>query len=73
MKVLVSAASKYGATSEIAQAVADVLAGRDLEVMVIPPPEVGAVEEFDAVVARAVALHPEVNARRAGYVVERGG
>jgi menaquinone-dependent protoporphyrinogen oxidase len=50
MKVLVSAASKYGATSEIAQAVADVLAGRGLEVTVIPPPEVGAAEEFDAVV-----------------------
>ena len=50
MKVLVSAASKYGATSEIAQAVAEVLAGRGLEVTMLPPPEVGAVGEFDAVV-----------------------
>jgi menaquinone-dependent protoporphyrinogen oxidase len=50
MKVLVCAASKYGATSEIAQAVADVLAGRGCEVTVLPPQEVGAVEEFDAVV-----------------------
>ena len=50
MKVLVCAASKYGATSEIAQAVADLLAKRGLEVTVIPPQEVGAVEEFDAVV-----------------------
>ena len=50
MKVLVSAASKYGATSEIAQAVADVLAERGCEVTVIPPPEVGGVGEFDAVV-----------------------
>lgn len=50
MKVLVSAASKYGATSEIAQAVAEVLAGRGLEVTMLPPQEVGAVEEFDAVV-----------------------
>ncbi len=50
MKVLVSAASKYGATSEIAQAVAEVLAGRGLEITVLPPQEVGAVEEFDAVV-----------------------
>ncbi len=50
MKVLVCAASKYGATSEIAQAVAEVLAGRGLEVTVLPPQEVGAVEEFDAVV-----------------------
>ena len=50
MKVLVCVASKYGATSEIAQAVADVLAERGCEDTVLPPPEVGAVEEFDAVV-----------------------
>jgi menaquinone-dependent protoporphyrinogen oxidase len=50
MKVLVCAASKYGATSEIAQAVADVLAERGCEVTVLPPPEVGGVGEFDAVV-----------------------
>jgi len=50
MKVLVCAASKYGATSEIAQAVADVLAERGCEVTVLPPDKVGAVEEFDAVV-----------------------
>ena len=50
MKVLICAASKYGATSEIVQAVADVLAGRGCEVTVLPPQEVGTVEEFDAVV-----------------------
>ena len=50
MKVLVCAASKYGATSEIAQAVADVLAGRGCTVTVLPPEKVSAVEEFDAVV-----------------------
>jgi menaquinone-dependent protoporphyrinogen oxidase len=50
MKVLVCAASKYGATSEIAQAVADVLAGKGLEVLVAPPGQAGAIEEFDAVV-----------------------
>jgi menaquinone-dependent protoporphyrinogen oxidase len=50
MKVLVSAASKYGATSEIAQAVADALAARGLEVTVVPPAQAGAIEEFDAVV-----------------------
>ncbi|MGO8981455.1 MAG: flavodoxin domain-containing protein [Streptosporangiaceae bacterium] len=50
MKVLVCAASKYGATSEIAQAVAEVLAERGCEVTVLPPEKVGAVEEFDAVV-----------------------
>jgi hypothetical protein len=50
MKVLVCAATKYGATGEIAEAVADVLAAKGLEVTVIPPEKVGAVEEFDAVV-----------------------
>ena len=50
MKVLVCAASKYGATSEIARAVADVLAEEGLEVLVVPPDQAGAVEEFDGVV-----------------------
>ena len=50
MKVLVCAASKYGATGEIAQAVADVLAGKGLEVTVIPPDQADAIEEFEAVV-----------------------
>jgi menaquinone-dependent protoporphyrinogen oxidase len=50
VKVLVCAATKYGATGEIAQGVADVLAGKGIEVTVIPPEKVGAVEEFDAVV-----------------------
>ncbi len=50
MRVLVCAASKYGATGEIARAVADVLAERGCEVTVLPPEKVDAVEEFDAVV-----------------------
>ena len=50
MKVLVCAATKYGATGEIAQAVADVLAGKGLEVSAVPPGQAGAIEEFDAVV-----------------------
>src|ERR1035441_6116290 len=50
MKVLVCAASKYGATGEIASAVADVLAEKGLEVTVIPPEQAGAIEQFDAVV-----------------------
>lgn len=48
--MLVCAASKYGATNEIAQAIADVLAARGCEVTVLAPEKVGAVEEFDAVV-----------------------
>jgi menaquinone-dependent protoporphyrinogen oxidase len=50
MKVLVCAASKYGATREIARAVADVLAEKNLKVTVVPPERAGAIEEFDAVV-----------------------
>jgi hypothetical protein len=50
MKLLVCAATKYGATGDIAQAVADLLAAKGLEVTVIPPDKVGAVQEFDAVV-----------------------
>ena len=50
MKVLVCAASKYGATSEIAQAVADVLAERGCTVTVLPADKVTTVEEFDAAV-----------------------
>jgi menaquinone-dependent protoporphyrinogen oxidase len=52
MKVLVSAASKYGATSEIAQAVANVLAERGCEVTVLPPEKVSPVEGSDAGGAR---------------------
>ncbi len=50
MKVLVCAASKYGATSEIGQAVANVLAAKGLEVTVVPPDQAGAIDEFDAVI-----------------------
>ena len=50
MKVLISAASKYGATSEIAQAIADALAAKGLEVTVVKPAQAGAIEQFDAVV-----------------------
>lgn len=47
---LVCAATKYGATGEIADVVADVLAEKGLEVTVIPPGQAGAIEQFDAVV-----------------------
>jgi menaquinone-dependent protoporphyrinogen oxidase len=50
MRVLVTAATKYGATGEIARAIGDVLTGRGLEARVIPPEEVGRIEDYDAVV-----------------------
>jgi menaquinone-dependent protoporphyrinogen oxidase len=50
MKVLVTAASKYGSTAEIASAIGEVLAERGLDTTVLPPEDVGAVDDFDAVV-----------------------
>lgn len=50
MRVLVTAATKYGATGEIARAIADALAERSLDVTLSSPGEVGSIEDFDAVV-----------------------
>ena len=50
MRVLVTAASKYGATGEIARMIGDVLAERGVDATVTPPEEVGTVEDYDAVV-----------------------
>src|SRR5215204_53294 len=60
MKVLVSAASKYGATSEIAEKIANTLrealsergglGGDDVVVDVVSAEQVGSVEDYDAVV-----------------------
>jgi menaquinone-dependent protoporphyrinogen oxidase len=50
MRVLVTAATKYGATAEIAQMIAEVLADRGLEPTVVPPEQVEGVDGYDAVV-----------------------
>ena len=50
MRVLVTAATKYGATAEIAQAIADALGDRGLEPTVLPPEQVEGVDGYDAVV-----------------------
>ena len=50
VKVLVSAASMHGSTSDIAQAIAEVLTERGMAVTVLPPEEVQSVDEYDAVV-----------------------
>ena len=50
MKVLVTAASKYGATGEIAEAIGEVLSTRGLEASVIPLERVTSVLEYEAVV-----------------------
>jgi menaquinone-dependent protoporphyrinogen oxidase len=49
MKVLVTAASKYGAMEEIAEAIGEVLRERGLDATV-GPPEAAAVDGYDAVV-----------------------
>lgn len=50
MNVLVSAASKYGATTEIARSIADTLAGRGLDVTMLEPDLVTDTRGFDAIV-----------------------
>lgn len=50
MKVLITAASKYGATAEIAQAIGDQLTSRGLESTVIAPENVTRIEDYDAFV-----------------------
>jgi menaquinone-dependent protoporphyrinogen oxidase len=50
MKVLVTAATKHGATGEIAQAIGDVLRDQGLDPTVLEPEQVDAVDGYDAVV-----------------------
>jgi menaquinone-dependent protoporphyrinogen oxidase len=50
MRVLVTAATKYGATAEIAQAIAEGLGEHGLEATVLPPEQVEGVDGYDAVV-----------------------
>ena len=50
MKVLVTAASKHGATGEIAQAIGDALRDQGLDATVLEPEHVDAVDDYDAVV-----------------------
>ena len=50
MRVLVTAATKYGATGEIAQASGEVFTERGWDAVVVPPEQVQAVDSFDAVV-----------------------
>lgn len=50
MRVLVTAASKHGATAEIARLIAGRLADAGLDVTLLPPDQVEKVDGFDAVV-----------------------
>jgi menaquinone-dependent protoporphyrinogen oxidase len=50
MRVLVTAATRHGATAEIAAAIGEVLAGRGLDPTVAAPEQVKGVDGYDAVV-----------------------
>ena len=78
MNVLVTAASQHGATREIAEAIADALRKRRLEVAVLAPEDVGSVEDYDAVIIGSAVytghwLKPakELVERSAGELADR--
>jgi menaquinone-dependent protoporphyrinogen oxidase len=50
MRVLVTAATKYGATGEIAQAIGQVFTERGWDAVVVPPEQAQGIDSFDAVV-----------------------
>jgi menaquinone-dependent protoporphyrinogen oxidase len=50
MRVLVTAATKYGATAEISAAIAEVLDEHGLEATVLPPEQIKGIDGYDAVV-----------------------
>jgi menaquinone-dependent protoporphyrinogen oxidase len=50
MRVLMTAASRYGATGEIAQAIGEVFTERGWAAVVVPPEQVQGIDGFDAVV-----------------------
>jgi len=50
VRVLVTAASMHGATGKIAQAIAQALTEHGLAVTVLPPAEVQALDDYDAVI-----------------------
>src|SRR5260370_6941489 len=49
-RVLISAASRYGSTSEIARVIGDTLADKGIDVDIVPPEAVDSVADYDAVV-----------------------
>ena len=50
MRVLVSGASKYGSTAEVAEAIGTELRARGIEAEVLEPTQVASLEDFDAAV-----------------------
>jgi len=50
VRVLISAASIHGSTSDIAEVIAEVLTEQGLTVTILPPGEVQSIEDYDAVI-----------------------
>jgi menaquinone-dependent protoporphyrinogen oxidase len=50
MNILVTAATKYGSTGEIARVIGDVLSEHGLSTTVIPPQEVDTIDDYDGVI-----------------------
>jgi menaquinone-dependent protoporphyrinogen oxidase len=55
VRVLVTAATKYGFTAEIARTIGAVLAERGFDTTVLSPEEVGSIEDYDAVILGSAA------------------
>jgi menaquinone-dependent protoporphyrinogen oxidase len=72
MKVLVTAATKHGATGEIAQAIGETLRDQGLDPTVVPPEQVDNIDEYDAVVLGS-AVYAGHWLKPARELVGRGG
>jgi menaquinone-dependent protoporphyrinogen oxidase len=72
MRVLVTSASKYGATGEIAQAIGEVLSEHGLDATVVPCEQVDTVDGYDAVVLGS-AVYAGHWRKAARALVERSG
>lgn len=72
MKVLVTAGSKHGATTDIAAAIGEVLSERGLDAVVAAPDEVRSVGEYDAVVLGS-AVYAGHWVKSAKALVDRAG
>jgi Flavodoxin domain len=72
MRVLVTAATKYGATGEIARAIGEVLAEHGLDPAAVPPQQVDRLDGYDAVVlgSAVYAGHWVVRVPEGRFVIE---
>jgi menaquinone-dependent protoporphyrinogen oxidase len=64
--MLVSAASRHGATAEIAQAIGQALSEQGLTVAVIPPRDVRGLDGYDAVIIGSAVYMGTGSTRRKG-------